>query len=135
MPIHVFWDDEAQSVIRSEGEGHWTWEEYHQSLGQIVEMVKSVNHRVDLITLRRPGSVAPPSSGMPHYQRAMRVLPENTGLNVIINTNTVARSIANIFTRLYGPRTRGVVVLVGSVDEARRLVAADRVKSNAKVSV
>jgi hypothetical protein len=133
MTIHVLWDDEAKTIIRSESEGNWTWEEYHESLSQIVQMVQSVNHRVDLIHRRLPGSVRPPSSGMAHYQRAMRILPENTGLNVVINTNTIARSVANIFTRLYGRRTRGAIVLVGSLEEAYKLIAADRAKVNDKV--
>jgi hypothetical protein len=129
MTIHVLWDDAAKTIIRSESEGQWTWEEYHESLARIVEMVRSVDHRVDLIQLRRPGSTPPSSSGMPHYQRAMRILPENTGLNVIINTNTIARSVANIFTRLYGRRTRGAIVLVGSLDEAHKVITADRAKA------
>ena len=129
MPIHLSWDDADQTILLAESAGTWTWEEYHEALSRIAELIRSVNHRVDLVTVRRADSIRPPGSALPHYQRAMRVLPSNTGLNVILNTSTIARTVVSIFLRLYGSRTSGMVVLAGSLEDARRLIRKDRARS------
>ena len=128
MPIHLSWDDADQTLLLVESSGRWTWEEYHDALSSIAEMIRSANHRVDLITVSRADSVRPSGSAMPHYQSALRMLPENTGLHVIINTSTIARSIVSIFLRLNRNRTSGMVVLAGSLEEARSLIQKDRAK-------
>src|SRR5215813_9922042 len=99
MPINVFWDDDAKTIIRSEGEGAWTWEEFHQGLAKIVEMMNSVPHRVDLIHASRPDSRRPSGSGMPHYQRAARLMPPNAGMSIFVTSNAFGRAIVNIFSR------------------------------------
>jgi hypothetical protein len=128
MPLNVFWDNEAKTIIRSEGEGEWTWEEFHEGLQKIVEMMKTVDHRVDLIHNHQPGSKRPSGSGMPHFQRAIRVMPPNVGLTVFVNTNAFARAIVAIFTRVYSKQAGGNFVMVGSLEEAYNLIAKERAR-------
>src|SRR5262249_26247560 len=122
---NVFWDNEDKTIIRSEGEGSWTWEEFHQALQEIVEMVKTVDHRVDLVHNHKPDSRRPQGSGMPHFQRAIRIMPPNVELNIFVNTNAFGRAIVSIFTRVYS--TQGSrFVMVGSLEEAYALIQKDR---------
>ena len=130
MPIHLSWDDTDQTILLNQSSGRWTWEEYHLALGEMIDRIKGVNHRVDVITVRLPDAVHPPGSGLPHYQRAMRVLPDNTGLHVLINTSTIARITVSTFLRFYPQQAHGMVALAASIEEARALIAKDRAKSH-----
>lgn len=124
MAISVLWDDENETIIRSESGGHWTWEEYHEAVEQVVILANSVSHRVDLIINALPGAAAPSGSSMPHYQRAQRIMPKNVRLNIIVNTNTFGRMIINTFTRLNKGGLK--VVAAGTLEEARTVIARDR---------
>lgn len=127
MPLNVFWDDEAKTIIRSEGVGAWTWDEFHESLEKIVDMAQTVEHRIDLIHFPQPGSHVPPGSGVPHYQRAMRTMPPNVGLNIFINANTFGRMIISIFMNVYGSgQTNGKLAAVASLEDAYKLIRKDR---------
>lgn len=126
MPLNVVWDNEAKTIIRSEGVGEWTWEEFHEALQKIVEMMKTVEHRVDLIHNHVPGSRRPSGSGMPHFQRAIRIMPPNIGLNIFVNTNSFGRAIVSIFTRVYGGQSSGKLIMVASLEEAYALIRKDR---------
>jgi hypothetical protein len=129
MPMHVYWDDEAHTIIRTEGEGAWTWDEFHRTMDEVIRMMRMVNHRVDLINLRLPGAKTPEGSAMPHFQRAMRTMPANLGLNVQVSTSAFGRLMVALFTRLYGSRPGGRVVMVASLEEARAKIAEDRAKA------
>lgn len=126
MTMHVYWDNEYKTILRCESEGRWTWEEYHQALNQVVDMIESVPHRVDLMNVPRRGAVTPSGSAMPHFQRALRILPSNTGLNVIVNTNAFGRAIISMFSKLYGRHTGGNIAAVGTLEEAYALIARTR---------
>lgn len=126
MAISVNWEDGDRSIIRSESGGHWTWDEYHAAVEQVVALANSVNYRVDLIINALPGAVAPLGSSMPHYQRAQRIMPGNVRLNIIINTNTFGRIIINTFTRLNSGKGGFKVGAAGTVEEALAMIARDR---------
>lgn len=129
MPIELSWDDTDKTLLLVESSGSWTWEEYHDALNRIAEMIRGENHRVDMITFSRADSVRPSGSAMPHYQQALRILPANTGIHVIVNTSAIARSIVSIFLRLNRNRTSGMVVLAGSLEDARKVIQKDRIQT------
>jgi hypothetical protein len=128
MPLHICWDNEEKTAIRCESEGNWTWDEYHTSLEQIAEMMREVNHHVDLINIRRLGATMPRGSSLPHFQRALAILPDNFGLNIFVTNNAVARVIVSVFTRVYASLSGGRLLMVGTLEEARAVVAKERAK-------
>lgn len=126
MPIKIFWDDPELTIIRSEAQEAWTWEEFHEGLQKIIVMMKSVDHRVDIIHNHAPGTRRPQGSGMPHFQRALRIMPNNVGLTIFVNTNAFGRAVVSIFTRLYGKQKNAKFVMVGTLEEARKSIQRDR---------
>ena len=130
MPVHVIWDDESKTIARCIGEGPWTWEEYHTALSQLVEDFKRVDHRVDLIIDRENGSSMPAGSPMPHFQRAMRIMPRNVGLVLLINTNTFARALVSMFSRIFTTQKHAKLVVVGSLEEAGNRIHSHRASQN-----
>jgi hypothetical protein len=123
MPTRVLWDNDAKTIILNEAEGHWTWDEYHQGVDQIVAMMRSVTHRVDLITVSLPNATMPKGSVVPHFQRALRLLPENAGQLYVVNKDPISRGLAKFFTSLPGSTKQKKSIFVAHVEEARALIA------------
>jgi hypothetical protein len=125
----VEWLDDAHTIIRSTGQGNWTWDDFYRGLNQILDMAQSVPHRVDLIYTSQAGSQPPKGSAMSHYQRAMRMMPENVGLQVFITSSMFARAIISMMTKLIPSMRASNFLLVGSLDEALSTIAQDRART------
>ncbi len=128
MPLKVEWLDTQKTVMCCTGEGTWTWDEYHAALEDIARQFTAAQRRVDLVIMRGAGSSTPKGSSMPHYQRAMRIMPPNVGLMVMVTTNTFARTIVSIFSRVYPSKDNMKLVMVGTLAEARSRITNDRIK-------
>ncbi len=128
MPLKVEWLDTQKTIMGCTGEGTWTWDAYHEALDDIANQFKATQHRVDLVIMSAPGAIVPKGSSMPHYQRAMRIMPTNLGLLVLVTTNTFARTIVSIFTKVYPNNDKVKMVMVASLNEARVRIESDRMK-------
>ncbi len=129
MPLKVEWLDTQKTIMGCTGQGTWTWDAYHEALDNIANQFKATQHRVDLVIMSEPGAIVPKGSSMPHYQRAMRIMPSNLGLLVLVTTNTFARTIVSIFTKVYPNNDKVKMVMVASLSEARIRIANDRMKT------
>lgn len=123
MPMNVQWDSDAKNIIRAVGEGNWTWDDFHHGVDEIVEMMNTVDHRVDLIYMSLPGAVPPKGSPMPHYKRAIQSMPANAGQHIIVNTMGIARVILNVFLKLYGRQSKAEFGLAATLDDARKMIS------------
>lgn len=111
--------------------GKWTWAEYHTALDQICQMVRSVDHRVDLISIGTPDSAMPKGSPQPHFERAMKILPDNVGLNITVTGSKLATVMISIWRKLPGGKKLSeAVVLVATEENAYAIVAQDRAQSS-----
>lgn len=126
MPMNIDWLDAEQTMLCATGEGRWTWDEFHEGVQEIVKRIKSVPHRVDLIYNHTPNSRPPSGSPMPHYKYALQVMPPNAGMHVIVSINLVSRTLLNVFLKVYGKSKDAKFALVGSLDEAKQVIAAER---------
>jgi hypothetical protein len=128
MPLKVEWLDTQKTIMGCTGEGTWRWDDYHEALDHIANEFKMTQKRVDLVIMSEPGAVVPKGSSMPHYQRAMRIMPDNLGLLVIVTNNTFGRTIVSIFTKVYPNKDNIKLVMVPSLNEAKMRIANDRMK-------
>ncbi len=128
MPLKVEWLDTQKTVMGCTGEGTWTWDDYHTALDDIANQFKATQHRVDLVIMSAPGAIVPKGSSMPHYQRAMRIMPANLELLAMVTTNMFARTIVSIFTKVYPNKDNVKMVMVASLNEAKIRIANDRMK-------
>ncbi len=131
MPMHVSWYDDEQTIIICTGEGHWTWEEFHDGSVRAVEMMHTVDHRVDLIYDRKPGSYPPRGNGLPHYRVALQQMPEHSGMHVFVGSiHYIIQITMNLFFRMYGravdPEMAGRFLVADSVEGAIALIENDR---------
>ena len=128
MPLKVEWLDAQKTIMGCTGQGTWTWDAYHEVLDDIANQFKATQHRVDLVIMSAAGAIVPKGSSMPHYQRAMRIMPPNLGLLVMVTTNTFARTIVSIFSKVYPSKDNLKLVMVASLNEAQTRIANDRMK-------
>lgn len=127
MPLSVYWDNDEQTIIRCDSAGKWTWDEYHMALDEVAALARSVNHRVDLISIGTPDSAMPKGSPQPHFERAVQVLPDNVGLNITVTGSRLAAVMINIWKKLPGgKKLTDAVELVATEEEAYNIVAKDR---------
>ena len=93
---------------------------FHATLSEMVEAINQLNHRVDLI-ITREDDPAPAGSPMPHFQRAMRIMPRNVELVILMNTNTFARALVSMFSRIFASRQHAQLVIVSWTKHGRAL--------------
>jgi hypothetical protein len=124
MPIKVYWDNEEQTIIRNDFEGHWTWEEYLSMMTDMGSMMRTVDHRVDAVGNMKPGIMPASGSAMALARASMRKLPSNCGLIVIV-TNPFINALLNTFKKFdkeLGATLRGV----SRVEDAYTLIERER---------
>lgn len=126
MPVDMAWEDSSKSIMLCTSHGEWTWDEYHTALEQAVEQFQAAQHSVDLILARAPTATMPSGSPMPHFQRAMRMMPSNVGLIIFINTSGFSRALVSIFSRIFMDREQPRLVIVASHEEAHAVIASHR---------
>ncbi len=127
MPIPIRWEDPEQTIVRYDFEGHWTWDEYFAAMNQIYQMFGSVEHRVDAIANMKPGIMPIGGSAMSAARSALRKLPPNRGVIVIIINPFISAMLSAFkqFDREFGTFLRSA----NSVEEARLLIQREREKA------
>lgn len=133
MPFVVVWDNEDHTVIRTETHGYWTWDEYHRALDAALDMMTSVEHTVDIINVRLPGSVTPSGNPLPHLMRASRIYPAHHRMTINVGSNTIGRSLTKVFLRLF-PQFSKRLMIADSLEEARALIAELDAKQAARIA-
>jgi hypothetical protein len=128
MPMHVYWSDPEQTIIRCDSEGSWTWEDYHAAVDEIVLMMKSVPHRVDMINFVKENSSRPKGSSQPHFQRALKMFPSNLAMHVLVTKNALARAMVALWRSVRGNKLGDAIYLVATVDDAYAIIAENRAK-------
>lgn len=124
MGICVYWQDEAQGILRYDCEGFWTWGELRAAFEQAVTMGQSVPYRVDVIvditrTRGFPGGALNEVKWIADHQ------VENAGLSVIVSDNYVVRMLHETARRVSRPIAR-YFRLVETVTLAHEVIAESR---------
>ena len=120
MPIAVSWDNPEKTILRYDYQGRWTWDEYFKINEEGVSLIASVAHRVDTISNMKPGMMPVSGSGMSSAKAALRKLPSNAGIIVVV-TNSLANALLKAikqYDRDLGAKFRGAT----SIDEARTII-------------
>lgn len=125
MAFEMRWEDEDKTILICTATGPWKWEEYHLAVEAIAELIGSVSHRVDLITIRSAGTVMPKGSSVPHFMRPARIMPPNLGKNILV-VEGAEFGYASQILRLFFKAVGSQFVLMSSFEDAHALIAADR---------
>ncbi len=126
MAIELRWDDEAKLIIRENYQGHWTWDDFFAMSTEVATMMKSVDHRVDILANMKDGIMPMSGASMSFSKKALAALPPNWGIMVIV-TNPFIRALASIFKK-FDSQLGSKMFTVDTVENAYQLIAEERAK-------
>lgn len=125
MPIELYWDDDAQTVLLAEFEGRWTWDDLHDVLDKIKKVVQKTNAELSAIIDLRKGVSLPTSLLDPvTYEQAQRVLslaPNGTGPVVVVGVHPLLQTIFDQLRQL-DPAAVVNVRFAETMKAARRMI-------------
>ena len=133
MPHTISWFDAEKTVLLVLTEGKNTWEEYHAKYNDALDVVKSVDYRVDVIMDSRNG--IPPGNPIPHLRTIIAEwdTADNLGIVVVLGRSRMlgfVQTAANAAGRLVNVITPGQLIFVNSLDAAMPLIKADRIEKH-----
>lgn len=137
MPFHTTWHDETQSIIVVTTGGAVAWSELHAANDELVQMMNSVAHRVDIIFDSQGGM--PPGNPLPHFKVTGTKLTSAGNLGVIVNVSAsrvtaFIKPVVDIISRAYGMDMSHSGGYVGSIEDALTAIKMARAKTAAKKS-
>jgi hypothetical protein len=131
MPVTNNWYDDAQTILKVDYDGRWTWDEFFAGADKGRELAKSVGHRVDYILDMRKGNVPNGGSTLTNSRTVMARRAPNSGIFVIL-TNPFVKIMLNVFKNF--DREHGAIMYAaGNVEEALAIITKHREKDHVKV--
>lgn len=100
MPASVAWDDAAQTIIRQQLIGNWTFEDYLSSGSEMQALTSSVTHTAHVI-VDFSCSTSYDTKVLAAAQSFDRNFPSNQGCLMIVQCPPYIRAVFDIATRLY----------------------------------
>lgn len=119
MGITAEWDNPEKTVILFTNSGDQDWNEFFAGVKKVNEMIRSVDHNVDLIIDGRDLGSIPPSA-MTHFRNALNSLPPTTRVIGVV-TSPFIRAIGNVMQKI----AKTKMISVSTLEEARAIVYGD----------
>jgi hypothetical protein len=129
MPIKLYWDNDEKTIARYDFEGRWTWDEYMTVMAELAVMMRSVDHTVDAIGNMKPGIMPTSGSAMSLARAALRKLPANRGIIVVV-TNPLVSAMLSMFKQ-FDKEIGGLLRGVSKVEDAYALIEREREREHA----
>lgn len=96
MPaIHFEWLDESQRILRVDYPQNYSWDDYHQNIDAIAEMMKDDESPLYVINVYEYMARIPQSIVSPHWKRTARTL--HIGYVVYVTKDSVLMSLLRNF--------------------------------------
>ncbi|MFN8376680.1 MAG: hypothetical protein U0694_27885 [Anaerolineae bacterium] len=124
--VNISWHDAAHTILYTEYDGVWTWDDFHNAVTETVAIMQQVDYRVDLIVAPSPQSVMPHGSASPHFIWAIQMLPPNFGIQVIVTHNRLSRSMGSIFVKVFRRMFRERLFFATNMEQAYALIMKHR---------
>ena len=123
--IQSSWDDSEKTVIRMYIGDYWDWDDLNAAMDDLGTMMLEVNHQVDVITIMRPTTPLPEGNALYNIRNAIRRLPANAGIHVMVGGNILCNRSLRMIAHAYDCMT-GRLFQTNTLGEAYRTVARNR---------
>ncbi len=124
MAIQVAWENAERTISRWTFVGAWTWDEFAVSQAEFHDMLRAVDHKVDVIADLRE-SRRLPNDTVSNFKRAESKALPNRDRVVLVSTSVLVRSIAATFNQVFRNRPTHFL-LANTIKEAQRLLQQPR---------
>jgi hypothetical protein len=125
MPYRLDWYNPEKTAILRVMERGWTWDEFDESYYEAFKMVRSVKHRVHVISdySTAPDPVGSGGGGMiERFGKIWSEHPQNIGLMIIVSAASFQQSMGEVFSKTFGGQTE-IVRYVKTMEEADAVLA------------
>jgi len=138
MPIELFWDDEAQSVILAEFSEKWSWDDLYAMLNTIKKLSEERQQVFGaIIDLRKgfhlPGGTIFNREGLAQFQRLLSLNDDGKkGPMLIVGMNSAIRTVFEAVAT-FDKSLVNDIAFVDDMSEARKKIYAMLQKMNQTV--
>lgn len=123
--IRYGWDDPENTVMRLYVGDLWDWDDLNEAISNVAIMVASVEHQVDFIVVMRPRTPLPEGNAMLHIRNAIKLLPRNSGILVMVGGNMIGNQTLKMLARAY-QCLMGRIFQRDHLADAYRIIARNR---------
>ncbi len=125
LGFKVVWDDPGHTVIRLYVGEYWDWADLLHATHEIVKLMTSVKHQVDIISIMRPSAAVPDGDVIGHLRQIIEAMPGNSGIHIMVGGNVFINSALRELSRCYEP-VMGRLFQADSLSVAYRIIARNR---------
>jgi hypothetical protein len=101
MGINVNWDNEEHTIIGLAFDKPWTWDDFENANKNMMEMLNSVQHKVDIIfDISRAGF--PPSGALQRFRKVSQNYHPNTRHLVYVGGKEFVMNFLKLMVVIYG---------------------------------
>jgi hypothetical protein len=122
MSITVKWFNDEHKIVHWDIEGAWNWDDVYLSLDEANALLDTVDHTVHTIVDVRNSPLIPGGT-ITQLKNLVNKQHPQAGISVFVTTNTFARSVFMMFSKLTG-KAGERFRLVATPEEALTLIAA-----------
>jgi hypothetical protein len=123
------WDDLGHTVIRMYVGDLWDWDDFQVAMAGAFNLMHTVSHQVDLVTIMRSSTTPPDGDITTHLVGAVDAMPENSGVLVMVGGNAVVNFTLKQIAATYPPMM-GRFFQTEALGEAYRIIARNRPEVN-----
>ncbi|MBZ0282832.1 MAG: hypothetical protein K8L97_18985 [Anaerolineae bacterium] len=124
MSVSLEWENQEKTAILIRYVSPWAWKQHYDMIRTLHDMMRSVNHPVDLIYDFRHGNALPPNALL-HFMRGIsQPRPLNTNRIVAVGADHLMASIGRILRRVYPGLTMDITE-TKTLTEARTLLGLE----------
>jgi hypothetical protein len=122
MGIKVAWDTEEQTAICLVFDKPWTWDDFEDANRQMLTLLNSVQHKVDIIfDISNAGF--PPSGALQRFKKVAQNHHPNTRLLVYVGGKEFVMNFLKLMVVIYGKAFQPPAFnFAGTLTEARELI-------------
>lgn len=136
MPYEYHWFDAEHSIIQMDIYGQVTWDEWHAVIDKIMDEIKNLPHRVDIIFYDSVGM--PKGNPIPHLNITNKKFSEHPNMGIVVTVSSrrvssFVEMIVEIILRRSPNRRRPSGSFVTTMDEALNRIKLSRAKDQANI--
>jgi hypothetical protein len=121
MTIEVNWEDEAHTVVLLEFKGALTWKDYDDGVDKTYALMRTVDHKVDVISFMHPTVRLPKGDAISHIKRAFMVRPPNMRKGLLIGSDLFGEAVVRALIKVKG--VQETYIAVENVEAAHAMIA------------
>lgn len=109
MSVTAKWLDDSKTVVLREFSNNWTWDDFYQAQNHVVEMLNSVDHKVDQVFDFSQSRALPPNV-ITHIGNSGRNMPDNRGKSIVILQSTFYQTLYRVISRIFPAIAKNVII-------------------------